>query len=203
MPAASSNYQINKKEDGYSLLELLVGVVIFGFSLLTISMTLFPMISSSASPHFEARAAALGQSVMSQVLAKQFDKNSDPNGSRWRCDESASAVSAMGIVAPNVIATCSSPLIAQNKFAAIEDFIGCWGEAKQACTQKYRGTLDTFLGGQAADYQGFSLNINVYYDKSFPLGTVNKNNQLFKRVDLYVDVEKHGRYQFSSYRGNF
>ncbi|CZF78414.1 type IV pilus modification PilV family protein [Grimontia marina] len=201
MPAAEKTYRIPNHQRGYTLVELVIGIVVFGVAMVLLSTTLFPMFAKSANPHYEARAAALGQAVMNEILARQFDKESDPNGSRWRCDEDADAVLAQGIVAPNPIQTCSSPLSAGTGFVAVEDYIGCWG-GNSACTRTHRGDLSALVGGSASDYKGFTVDINVEYDNSTFADSTN-NARLYKRIDLYVDTGSFGRYDFTAYRSNF
>lgn len=189
-------------QHGFLLIELLIGVIVFGFGMLLLGVSLFPMLSKSVVPHFEARASALGQSVMSQVVSGKFDRNSDTNGSRWRCDENALAVKAMGIATPEIIPACTAAFTKQSGLVAVEDYVGCWGENATACSQPYRGTLDQLVNGNVADYKGFSVNINVLYDDAAFINSSN-NARLHKRVDIFVDVGKYGRYDFSSYRSNF
>ncbi|MDD1782205.1 type II secretion system GspH family protein [Enterovibrio sp. ZSDZ35] len=203
MPVAEQSHQNYYYQRGYTLVELVIGIVVFGVALVLMSTTLFPMFAKSADPHYEARAAALGQAVMTDVLARQFDKHSDPNGSRWRCDENAAAVRNNNILSPDPIPQCSRNLagVSHNNFVAVEDYIGCWG-VKAACTQDYRGTLDGLVGGLASDFLGFSVDINVVYDTSTFTDATN-NDYLYKRVDLTVNTGSFGSYDFSAYRGNF
>ncbi|WP_232313476.1 type IV pilus modification PilV family protein [Enterovibrio coralii] len=153
MPVAEPHHRNSAYQQGYTLVELVIGIVVFGVALVLMGTTLFPMFTKSADPHYEARAAALGQAVMTDVLARQFDQNSDADGSRWRCDENAEAVRNKNILAPDTIPACSRMLagIANNNFVAVEDYIGCWG-VETACTQAYRGSLDGLVGGLASDF---------------------------------------------------
>ncbi|MDD1792052.1 type II secretion system GspH family protein [Enterovibrio sp. ZSDZ42] len=206
MPAAEKKTQasnpISRHQRGYTLVELIIGIVVFGVAMVLISTTLFPMFAKSANPHFEARAAALGQAVMNQVLARQFDRNSDPNGSRWRCDEGADALLAQGIISPNPVPTCTpTPLSANEGFIATEDYIGCWGDSS-VCTRPYRGTLSHLVGGTADDYRGFTVDINVVYDNS-TFDDSTGNSKLYKRIDMAVDTGQFGRFDFTAYRSNF
>ncbi|PKF50817.1 type IV pilus modification PilV family protein [Enterovibrio nigricans] len=203
MPVAEQSHRNAYDQRGYTLVELVIGIVVFGVALVLMSTTLFPMFAKSADPHYEARAAALGQAVMTDVLARQFDQNSDADGSRWRCDENAAAVRNKNILSPDPIPQCSRNLagISHNNFVAVEDYIGCWG-VKAACTQDYRGTLDGLVGGLASDFSGFTVDINVVYDAT-PFSGDATSEFLYKRVDVTVDTGRFGRYDFSAYRGNF
>lgn len=199
-------------QTGFSLIELLISVLVFGFGILVLSTTLFPLFSKSATPHFEARASALGQTIMSQVMARKFDRSSDANGSRWRCGESALAVSKRGIASPKTIPTCAPKIVGQKGFVAVDDYIGCWATSAQVCTKLgasgvYKGTIAALFGGTVAkaDYKDFSVNINVVYDDKTFLDSppVPANPLLHKRIDIQVVAGKYGQYDFSSYRSNF
>ncbi|MEZ9522665.1 type IV pilus modification PilV family protein [Enterovibrio norvegicus] len=190
------------RQRGFTLVELVIGIVVFGVAMVLISTTLFPMFAKSANPHFEARAAALGQAVMSEVLARQFDRNSDTNGSQWRCDENADAVRALGIPSPDPVPACTKDLVAGDGLVATEDYIGCWGSDSSVCSSKYEGGLHELIGGSADDYAGFTVDINVTYDGS-TFTDSTKNPQLYKRIDMVVDTGQFGRFDFSAYRSNF
>lgn len=202
MPADENAKRISFYQRGFTLVELVIGIVVFGVALVLISTTLFPMFAKSANPHYEARAAALGQAVMNQILARPFDINSDPDGSRWRCDEDADAVQKLGILSPDPIPACSYPLVADAKsFNAVEDYMGCWGE-ESACNADYRGSLAKLVGSESHDYPNFSVDIHVAYDNATFPDTTN-NDRLYKRIDVTVDTGKFGRYDFTAYRSNF
>lgn len=78
-----------RKGRGFTLIESIIVMVILAFAMITISNFLVPQIARSANPHYQVRAAALGQSVMSIILARGFDENSDFNGGDIRCGETA------------------------------------------------------------------------------------------------------------------
>ena len=59
---------------GFTLIESIVVIVVMGIAMLTITSFLVPQVSRSADPHYQTRAAALGQSVMTLILARKFDQ---------------------------------------------------------------------------------------------------------------------------------
>ncbi|MDN3684191.1 type II secretion system protein [Vibrio sinaloensis] len=79
------------KVGGFTLVESIIVIVVMGFAMITISQFLVPQITRSANPHYQTRAAALGQSVMSTILARGFDQYSDFTGGSLRCGEGAAA----------------------------------------------------------------------------------------------------------------
>lgn len=209
VPDKKSSYRDQK---GFTLIESVVGIVVFGFSMILLATTVFPMFAHSPDALFEGRASALGQAVMSKVSAAQFDNASDPSGSgRWRCGEDAAAVRARGISAPRSIPACSTtPKASSNAdmLASVDDYIGCWGEAEKDCKADYRGQLSTLIGqgpigSEAIDYSKFVVEIGVSYDTNTFSDKEVVSPQLYKRIDVVVRTPKHGVYDFSSYRSNY
>ena len=76
-----------KMSQGMTLIESVLAIVILAIALITLTSFLFPSVQKSALPHYQVRAASLGQAVLNQILAVSFDEQSDRNGSLWRCDE--------------------------------------------------------------------------------------------------------------------
>ncbi|MFD2178852.1 type IV pilus modification PilV family protein [Veronia pacifica] len=186
---------------GFTLIETIIGMVVFSIAMILISTALLPFIGGkSTNPYFEARAAALGQSLMSSMLARQYDQNSDPNGSRWRCGENAEAVKKkFGYSLKDTIPTCSATLgpdageTIPAQFNDVDDFIGCWGEDAAQCDGlPIKGTIETLVG---TDYPGFTVSINV---ASSQLDSV-----LAKRITLSVFHPQSGKWVFAAYKGNF
>ncbi len=208
VPDKKSSHRFQK---GFTLIESVIGIVVFGFSMLLLATTVFPMFAHSPNALFEGRASALGQAVMSKVSAAQFDNANDPSGTgRWRCGENADALRARGIAAPRVIPTCSvTPVASSNadRLASVDDYIGCWGEAEKECKTEYRGKLSTLIGpnpigNEATDFSQFVVEIGVSYDPN-TFNAEPTNPQLFKRIDVVVRTPNHGEFDFSSYRSNY
>ncbi len=208
VPDKKSSYRGQK---GFTLIESVVGIVVFGFSMILLATTVFPMFAHSPDSLFETRASALGQAVMSKVSAAQFDKSSDPSGSgRWRCGESAAALKERGISTPTPIPPCTPEPKAPSKsaiLAVVDDYIGCWGEIEKACKSAYRGKLSTLIGNgpmgsEAIDYSQFVVEIGVAYDSNTFIDKAVSEQQ-YKRIDVAVITPKHGRYDFTSYRSNY
>ena len=85
-----------ESRSGFTLLELIVGVVVLGIALLMISSILGPMYIRSSEPWQQVRAAELGHSLMNEILGKSFDEHSNRSGSLWRCGEAGAPEPATG-----------------------------------------------------------------------------------------------------------
>ncbi|RXJ71943.1 MSHA biogenesis protein MshD [Veronia nyctiphanis] len=183
---------------GFTLIETIIGMVVFSVAIILISTALLPFIGGkSTNPYFEARAAALGQSVMNSILARQYDQNSDPNGSRWRCGENAVAVKEkFGYSLKDPIPACSATLgpdageTTPAQFNDVDDFIGCWGEDAAQCDGlTVKGGIDTLVG---TDYPGFTVSINVANSQLESVST--------KRITLSVFHPQSGKWAFTATR---
>lgn len=209
MPVRDKNHQ-SIQQKGFTLIESVVGIVIFGFSMILLATTVFPMFAQSPDALYESRASALGQAVMSKVNAAQFDKANDPSGSRWRCGENAQALAAQGIRAPGFIPRCSLNVKSSAQdgaLAVVDDYIGCWSQTEKSCQSDYRGPISQLIGSgpygsEMIDYSQFIVEISVAYDtNTFADNTMTE--QQFKRIDVAVLTPKNGRYDFTTYRSNY
>lgn len=75
------------KSSGMTLIEMIIAIVLMGIAMVAFTSFLVPQIRDSAIPHYQTRAAALGQGFMSQILSRGFDQWSDFDGGTVRCGE--------------------------------------------------------------------------------------------------------------------
>ncbi len=74
-------------QSGFTLIELVITIVILGFSFMII-LPFFSAISRSPDPLIRIRAVNLGQSLMDEVLAKKWDNNTPNGGGPLKTSES-------------------------------------------------------------------------------------------------------------------
>ncbi|MBL4282839.1 type IV pilus modification PilV family protein [Vibrio fluvialis] len=180
---------------GFTLVESIVAMVIIGLAMVVLISFLYPQVERSATPHYQTRAANLGQSLMSQILARGFDQNSDFDGGAIRCGE--------------VSTTCSSVLGTEGEsspaqFNDVDDYIGCWyGDNASECgSETTKNPLTNILGTNvAANYRHFTVFVDVAYVNS-AFQTVSAITDM-KRIELTIDTGNYGRYTFVAYRGNY
>lgn len=184
-----------KRITGFTLVESIIAMVILGLAMVVLISFLYPQVERSATPHYQTRAAHLGQSLMSQILARGFDDNSDFDGGVIRCGEAST--------------TCSSVLGPEGEsspaqFNDVDDYIGCWyGDRAADCGSVTRTqSLTNILGENIApNYRHFTVFVDVTYVNSDfqPVTSITD----MKRVELVVDTGRYGRYSFVAYRGNY
>ena len=65
---------------GFTLLELVIGIVLLSLALVLLLSLFLPMMSYQSQPIYQVRAAVLGQSMLDETLSRSFDENSDRRG---------------------------------------------------------------------------------------------------------------------------
>lgn len=189
------------KARGFTLVESIIAIVIFGFAMVTLTTLLFPQIEDSARPHYEVRATALAHSLMTEVLARGYDNNSDPDGGMERCGEGSRTCSTtLGPDAANGEVNNTTKQRSPENFNDVDDYIGCWftNEAsKSYCEEAEVGKLTDILGADISrQYPNFAVNISV------ERAAIDGAN-IFKKVTLKVTAGRYGSYTFSGLRGNY
>lgn len=187
---------------GFTLIESIIAIVIMAFAMLSLTSFLYPQVEESARPHYEVRAAALGQSLMQEVLSKGFDENSDPDGGELRCGETGANTCSITL-GPDLASSEVDGDGNRNPglFNDVDDYIGCWtsnSASNSYCTQSVVGSLSDIFGNNiAADYPNFSAEVSVVYD------TTGFSANTIKRVQVVVTAGRYGNFTFSGYRGNY
>ncbi|MGR5176802.1 type IV pilus modification PilV family protein [Vibrio parahaemolyticus] len=184
---------------GMTLIESVVAMVILAIALITLTSFLFPSVKKSAMPHYEVRAAALGQTVLNQILAVSFDEHSDREGGLVRCDESGVLCTPPGRLG-------ADPDEQPAFFNDVDDYIGCWygANARQQCVQGL--PLTDIMGGDGVqDYRNFVVNVQVEYDVDTALGgqVTSQQTSQFKKILVEVSASNFAAYRFVAYKGNY
>jgi len=76
-----------KSTAGFTLVELVIGIVVMGLALAGIMMPYFSMMQSTVEPVFEAKGAVLAQQITRRMSRVSYDEASDHDGSLCRCGE--------------------------------------------------------------------------------------------------------------------
>ncbi len=72
--------RISVSQQGFTLIELVVGMLVLGTGLVMMSTMLFPQADRAAQTLHRMRAAELAQSVMEEIWSKAFDPNTGGGG---------------------------------------------------------------------------------------------------------------------------
>ncbi|MBT0586877.1 type IV pilus modification PilV family protein [Alteromonas oceanisediminis] len=139
-------------QHGFTLIELIAGIVVFGVALAIVTSLVASQSRRSIDPIWQVRAVELGHSLLNEISAKPFDENSDPLGGTTRCNEATPCTSS-GQLGPDGAETRAN-------FDDIDDYHGLDVESA-AITNSLNETLQSPNG---ALYQGFRAQVSVFYD---------------------------------------
>ncbi|WP_046220612.1 type IV pilus modification PilV family protein [Photobacterium halotolerans] len=196
-----------RQQQGFTLIEGIIAIVMMAIAMVTLISFLFPRAEESAVPHYQARAAAIGQAVLNEVLSRKFDEASDPfNDSVIRCGEDGFVCSAPGNLGADV-GEVNSGFLNVGAADDVDDFIGCWGSVTQCngSTLTRRGGLQdlvTVSAAEQSDYRNIYLEIRVRYENDAFNGAATTVSPQ-KRIDVLVRTSRYGEYPFTAFRSNY
>nr|WP_279009524.1 prepilin-type N-terminal cleavage/methylation domain-containing protein [Aeromonas jandaei] len=182
-------------ERGFTLIELIVGIVLLAVALTGILGLLINQAPQAVDPVQQVRAAQLAQRLTGEILQKSFDEQSDHNGGRYRCGEQVAGVT----ITPCSGSYGSDGEPAPYAYNDVDDFdtAGNWRDASWF--------TQTSSGIGSAEYRNYQVKIAVsavdFSDGTFKNCTAPCS--VGKRIDLQVRLPNQSVLDFSFYRGNY
>lgn len=184
------------RQRGFTLMELVIGLVVLAIALTLVTRLLGPLHESSGYVWQQVRAAELAQSVLGDIMARSFDENASRGGGEQRCDEFGATACAASLPAcpPSGLTSLSE-----------EALMADWDDVDDYhCLRVDAGSLTGLLGSQASRYAGYQLAVTVSYaGTAAGLGAGTANNRRAKRIDLVVTAPDGTALSFSSLKGNW
>jgi len=180
-----SPIDLRKKVSGFTLIELIVGIVVLSISFSVLTTLIYPLANQSAEQIHQIRAAELGQSMVNEILGRAFDENSDMAGGYIRCGESGVSCSVIGADAGEDRAT----------YDDVDDY----DAINFSDTVKVRNSLGEDI---STLYIGFSVNVTVINDANYD-GSGTGNNSTAKLITITVRTPQDFDFVFSVYKVNF
>ena len=180
---AQQPHKFRSTARGFTLIEIIVGLVTISASFVILTVIIFPQAQRSAEPILQARASNLGKAFLDEILGRSFDENSDRTGGAFRCGED-------GI-------DCTAP----------DDFGPDGGEVRETFNDvddfhELNIPLENALGTDiAAQYANFQYAIDVCYSDA--VGNCSSSITQFKRVQVTVTTPLGQDFVFSGIRGNY
>jgi len=112
---------------GFTLVELVVGMVVLSIALVMLTSMLFPQADRAAETLHRVRSAELAHSVLNEIWSKRYDQNTNPNGGVPACG--AEARPDLGLPAGVVTCTASGNLgpdagESRNSYNDVDDYDG-------------------------------------------------------------------------------
>jgi MSHA pilin protein MshD len=181
---------------GFTLVELVFGIILFSVSMVTIVSVLMPQSKQGIDPLWQVRAIALAQSLLTEISSKAFDESSITVSGRQACNNGTNCT-VSGSLGPE-----SGE--ARSNFDDIDDYNGLVLSgvdiSNAAGNTRTSEVEDLFLG--------FAASINVFYDDNSDgidddtanSGTLSGNQKL---ITVIVVTPGGEEIPFSAYRKNF
>jgi MSHA pilin protein MshD len=85
----SQTRQLSPSERGFTLIELVVGMMVIAIAIVMLTSMLFPQADRAAKTLHRVRSAELAHSVMNEIWGKRYDQNTNANGGVPACDSPA------------------------------------------------------------------------------------------------------------------
>ena len=204
---------------GFTLIELVIGIVAFAIVITLVTGLILPQASRSIDPIFQVRATELAQGLLSEINAKAFDEASSQSiGGNVRCNENIPVVDPI----TRVVTPPDTVLDDPGEFPCTQSgALGPDGEVRASFddVDDFNGLAVSGAGivnslgegislGALNLYEGFQVQVSVFYDSNFDginddagnTGTVSGN---VKFIGVLVTTPNNDTLQFSSYRTNF
>lgn len=173
---------INTLQRGFTLIEIIVGIIVLSISLSIVSTLIAPAEERSADHVLQIKASELAQSLMNDIVSRAFDDNSDMAGGLIRCgepDDSSNPCSAT--LGPEAGES------SRDLFDDVDDFDGF--------EEKVNSTNESIDSG----YDQFIIHVSVIYAGT-DLGLAN---ELAKRITVTVTTPLGTAIEFTSHKANF
>ena len=182
-----------KKSTGFTLIELIIGIVVLSISLSIISTLIVPTEQKSVDQILQVKAAELGQSFLNDISARAFDESSDMSGGRVRCGEpndGSNPCTDPGKLGPED-GNGGRPNKGETKrglFNDVDDF------------DEYSQFVNANDGDLHASYANFNIDVQVIYDGS----SLNLPNNIdAKRITVTITTPLGTAIKFATHKANF
>ena len=190
-----------KQNAGFTLIELILGMVVLAIVMTIITGLLAPQARQSADPVVQIRATELGQALMNEILAKSFDEESDRSPPWNRCGENGVTCTETAdfgadcldnaITAPDCT---GSSLQTRVNYNDVDDY-----HDLTLNDSDFKNSLEEDVSDY---YKGFTAEITVLYDDDFD-GTFSDTNKIAKLITVTITASNNEVYGFSAYKGNY
>lgn len=180
----------HRKQNGFTLIEIIIGIVMLSISLAIVSTLIAPTEEQSADNLLQIKASELGQSLLNDISSRAFDHFSDMTGGRNRCDETGQAActdsNKLGPEDGNAGRIDAGENDRQD-YNDVDDFHGYIAN---------ENATDDSLG---QSYSSFKVKVEVQYAGA-DLGLAHR---LAKRITVSVTTPLGTEIKFATHKANF
>lgn len=168
---------------GFTLIEIIIGIVVFAIALTIITPLISPAEENSADQIHQIKAAELAQSLMNDIMNHSYDENSDRAGGVVRCNDepySCTDVDDLGVDA-------GEDENDRNTFDDVDDFNG------------FTLKTDAIGSNLSSQYNNFEVNVLVSYNGR----AMNLPPSRAKQIIITVTTPLGTDVVFTAFRADF
>jgi MSHA pilin protein MshD len=170
-------HRLSQSAGGFTLIELVIGMMVIGIAIVMLTSMLFPQADRAAATLHRVRSAELAHSVMNEVWGKRYDQNTNPNGGVPACNVSGGITCTLAVLL--------GPEETRNMFNDVDDYHGLVETAKMLdSSQTY-----------AQAYPRYKLNVSVEY--------LDPTTQAKKLITVYVTTPAGEVITYQAVRSNY
>lgn len=165
---AANSLNSSNSIKGFTLIELVVGMVVLSIALVMLSSMLFPQADRAADTLHRVRSAELAHSILNEIWGKRYDQNTNANGGVPACGAAARADLGLpaGLDCTDAANLGPDTGEVRNTFNDVDDYHGL------SETSNMLNSSDTYL----SQYINYQLSVAVTYpnaDKNSKLVTID------------------------------
>lgn len=185
-------HHFSKRGKGFTLIEIIIGIVVLSISLAVISTLIVPTEQKSADQIHQVKAAELGQSLLNDISSRAFDENSDMAGGRLRCGEPKPNGDSNNCTDEDDFGPDSGEIDGSGKknrslFNDVDDF------------HDYSAHLNANNQGLHSGYDSFIVDVKVIYDGE----SLELAHNLAKRITVTITTPLGTDIEFATYKTNY
>lgn len=195
---------VNRIVRGFTLIELVIGIVLFSIVLTLVTTLVAPQARRSVDPILQIRAVELAQSVLREISARSFDENSDRINGILRCNEDINGDGIIDKTKTGAEAEISCTTSVGNEEGGereLFDDVDDYDDLSQSGGDIENSLGDEIIVGGANLYEGFSIQVNVEYAGDFYNPARDDTDS--KLITVTVTTPTGVDLVFSTYRSNF
>jgi MSHA pilin protein MshD len=158
---------ISGRSKGFTLIELVVGMVVLSIALVMLATMLFPQADRAADTLHRVRSAELAHSLLNEIWGKRYDQNTNANGGVPACGAAArpdlGLPAGLACSAESTFGTgVGTDNESRNDFNDIDDYNGLNQNSLML------NSTDTYV----SQYKNYLLSVSVTYPNA------NRNSKL-------------------------
>ena len=198
------------RETGFTLLELVLGIVVLAITLSMLLSVLLPQARNRSQPIYQIRAIELAQSMLQEAQSRSFDENSDRQGggSKYRycggvntlLEESSGACTDPNKYGPEGTEPNTDPNYHTPDFTLYNDV----DDFQRFCETPLSGAqVAEVQGFDSSLYQGYRVQLCI---DNYPAGlglTDRSQWDAAKRIRVTVTMPSHESLVLTGYRSNY